>query len=80
VATLFRTSNFEDPIYRFVPRGLDASASYKVTFENQNEAIEMSGIHLTQDGIFVRLETAGTSQMLLFESEPAHFEPPKKSR
>src|ERR1700691_1804651 len=80
VATLFRTSNFEDPIYRFVPRGLDASASYKVTFENQNEAIEMSGIHLTQDGISVRLETAGTSQMLLFESEPAHFDPPKKSR
>ncbi len=80
VATVFRTSNFEDPVYRFVPRGLDASASYKVTFENENETTEMSGIRLMQDGIPVRLETAGTSQMLLFESEPADLEPIKKSR
>ena len=44
VATLFRTSSFEDPVFHFVPRGLDASAFYKVTFENQNETVEMSGI------------------------------------
>ncbi len=67
VATLFRTSNFEDPVYRFVPRGLDAGAAYRVTFENRNETVEMSGIQLLQDGISVRLETAGTSEMLLFE-------------
>jgi alpha-galactosidase len=78
VATLFRTSNFEDPVYHFVPRGLDASASYKVSFENQNEATEISGIRLMQDGIPVRLETAGTSQMLLFESQPANLEPLRK--
>ena len=35
VATLFRTSSFEDPVYRFVPRGLDISSNYKVTFENR---------------------------------------------
>lgn len=67
VATLFRTSNFEDPVYRFVPRGLDAGGAYRVTFENRNETIEMTGIQLLQDGIPVRLETAGTSEMLLFE-------------
>ena len=70
VATLFRTSNFEDPVYRFVPRGLDASATYKVTFQDRAETVEMSGIHLMQDGIPVRLETSGTSEMLLFEAEP----------
>jgi alpha-galactosidase len=72
VATLFRTSNFEDPIYRFVPRGLDASLSYKVTFENRHETAELSGIQIMTEGIPVRLETAGTSEMLLFENVPAN--------
>jgi len=70
VATLFRTSNLEDPVYRFVPRGLDASCSYKVAFQNGGETVEMSGVQLMQNGIPVRLETAGTSEMLLFESVP----------
>jgi len=70
VATLFRTSNFDNPIYHFVARGLDASVSYRVTFENRGETVELSGVQLMTDGIPVRLETAGTSEMLLFESEP----------
>jgi alpha-galactosidase len=69
VATLFRTSNFEDPVYRFVPRGLDMSRTYKVTFKNRGETVEMSGLKLMQEGVAVRLETAGTSEMLLFNSE-----------
>jgi hypothetical protein len=71
VATLFRTSNLEDPVYHFIPRGLDASASYKVTFESQADTAELSGIELMTTGIPVRLETSGTSEMLLFESIPA---------
>lgn len=72
VASLFRTSNFEDSVYRFVPRGLDASLTYKVTFENRAETVELSGIQLIAEGIPVRLETAGTSEMLLFENVPAN--------
>jgi alpha-galactosidase len=72
IATLFRTSNLEDPVYRFVPRGLDASSSYKVAFQNRGETVEMSGLQLMQNGIPVRLETAGTSEMLLFESVPTN--------
>jgi alpha-galactosidase len=68
VATLFRTSSFEDSVYHFVPRGLDASSTYKVTFESLGETAELSGIQLMTDGIPVRLETAGTSEMLLFEN------------
>lgn len=71
VATLFRTSNHEDPVYLYRPRGLDASLTYKVTFENRAETIEISGIQLVMQGIPVRLETSGTSEMLLFESSAA---------
>ncbi|HMJ22752.1 MAG TPA: GH36 C-terminal domain-containing protein, partial [Terriglobales bacterium] len=69
MATLFRTSNFEDPVYRFVPRGLDASRTYAVTFKNRGYTVEMSGLKLMQEGVAIRLETAGTSEMLLFSSE-----------
>jgi hypothetical protein len=55
-----------------VPRGLDASSSYKVAFQNRGETVEMSGLQLMQNGIPVRLETAGTSEMLLFESVPTN--------
>lgn len=71
VVTLFRTSNQEDPEYRFVPRGLDSSLTYKVTFENRAETVELSGIQLMIQGVPVRLETSGTSEMLLFESAGA---------
>ncbi len=69
VVTLFRTSSFEDPVYRLVPRGLDAANTYKVTFQNRGETVELSGAQLVQQGILIRLETPGTSEMLLFESE-----------
>ncbi|MHB8216273.1 MAG: alpha-galactosidase [Candidatus Sulfotelmatobacter sp.] len=70
VATLFRTSDLGDPVYQFVPRGLDSSATYKVTFENRVETVELSGLQLMSQGIPVRLEAMGTSEMLLFESLP----------
>ena len=72
VTTLFRTSNFGDSTFRFVPRGLDLSRTYTVTFKNRAESVELSGLKMMQEGIPVRLETAGTSEMLMFSSdEPA---------
>jgi alpha-galactosidase len=68
VATLFRTSNFEDPVYRFVPRGIDVSRRYRVTFQNSGATVELSGFELMRDGIPVRLESSETSEMMLFES------------
>ncbi|MGC2173023.1 MAG: GH36 C-terminal domain-containing protein, partial [Candidatus Sulfotelmatobacter sp.] len=58
--------------YRFVPRGLDAASTYKVTFESRDETVKTTGAQLMQEGISVRLETAGTSEMLLFESAAAN--------
>jgi alpha-galactosidase len=72
VVTLFRTASFEQRVYRFFPRGLDASQTYRVTFENRGETAVLSGIELMRNGIPVSLETAETSEMLVFESEPAH--------
>ena len=69
VVTLFRTSSFGDPVYRLTPRGLDASQKYRVTFENRGETAVLSGIDLMRDGIPVTLQTAETSEMLVFESE-----------
>ncbi len=80
VTTLFRTSNLDNPVYHFVPRGLGASLTYKVTFENRGEAVDLSGIQLMTEGIPVRLETTGTSEMLLFESIPAAASDGRTSR
>jgi alpha-galactosidase len=72
VATIFRTSSMEDSVYHFVPRGLDLSRSYRVTFQNRAETLELSGFQLMQDGLSVRLENAGSSEMLIFESADAN--------
>ena len=42
---------------------------HKVTFKNRGESVELSGLKMMQEGIPVRLETAGTSEMLLFSSD-----------
>lgn len=66
MATLFRTSNYGDSFFRFVPRGLNPSQDYHVIFKNRVEATDVSGWKLMQEGISVHLENAGTSEMLLF--------------
>lgn len=68
MATLFRTSSFGNSDYRFMPRGLDISQTYKVTFKNSGQAVERAGYELMRDGIPVKLEAAGTSEMLIFQS------------
>ena len=68
MATLFRSSSFGDSVYRFVPRGLDVSKSYRLTFKNSGQTVERSGYELASDGIPVKLEAAGTSEMLIFEA------------
>jgi alpha-galactosidase len=55
-----------------LPRGLDASLKYRITFENRGETVELSGFQVMTEGIPVRLETSGTSEMLLFESAPVN--------
>jgi hypothetical protein len=38
---LFRTSQDGDPVFRFIPRGLDLGRSYRVTFHNRGQILEI---------------------------------------
>jgi len=69
IAAFFRTSEEGNSFYRFVPRGLDIGRTYRVSFGNTRQSAEFSGDRLLQEGIPLRLESAGTSEMLLFQSK-----------
>ena len=66
---IFRTSEQGNSIYRFVPRGLDLSKNYEVTFSNSGQTVEIPGYRLLQDGIPVRLEGNLTSELLIFRAK-----------
>jgi alpha-galactosidase len=68
VVGLFRTSQDGDPVFRFIPRGLDLGRSYRVTFHNRGQTLEIPGSQLLE-GIPIRLEEALTSEMLIFEAK-----------
>lgn len=68
VVGLFRTSQDGDPVFRFIPRGLDLGRTYRVTFYNAGQRVEIPGSQLLE-GIPIRLDEALTSEMLVFEVE-----------
>ena len=53
--------------YTFVPRGLDPTRSYRVTFDSLGSSVVVDGLRLTQEGLTLRLENVGMSELLLFE-------------
>lgn len=65
---VFQLSAPTESFYCLYPRGIDLSRRYKVTFDNLGEAVVMDGIALIESGLTVRLETALTSEMILFEA------------
>jgi alpha-galactosidase len=66
---IFRTDESGDAVYRFVPRGLDLSRTYQVTFSNSGQTLEIPGYLLLQQGIPVRLEGNLTSELLIFRAK-----------
>ncbi len=66
-AGVFRLSGEGAPEYVLRPRGLRASARYRVTFDNSGETITKSGYDLRQEGIRIRLASGIRSELLLFE-------------
>jgi len=66
---IFRTDESGDAVYRFVPRGLDLSRTYQVTFSNSRQTLEIPGYLLLQQGIPVRLEGDLTSELLIFRAQ-----------
>ena len=65
-AGLFRLASGRSE-YRFRPRGVDASATYQVTLDNKQQALRLSGQDLLLHGIPVALDTALTSELIVYE-------------
>ncbi len=54
--------------YQFVPKGLDPSKTYKVTFDRLKALVTLSGLDLMRKGLPIRLESTEDSELLLFEA------------
>ena len=52
-------------------RGLDVGKQYRVTFDSSGQSCVVAGYALMKQGITVRLESALTSELLLFEAVDA---------
>jgi len=68
ICALFQLSAPTQPEYVLRLRGLDAGRRYRVTFDNDGQQCEIDGFTLMKHGITVRLESALTSELLLFEA------------
>ena len=66
---VFQLSDPQQPVTTVYPRGIKASGSYKVTFDNTGAASTVSGYDLVHNGIRVELEGALTSELILIEAE-----------
>ncbi len=55
--------------YLFRPRGLDPGKKYRVTFDRLATTATVEGLSLLRDGLPVRLENMGSSELLLFEAQ-----------
>ena len=51
----------------FRPAGADASADYEVTLDNRRQTLRLSGQELMLRGIPVALDTANTSELVMYE-------------
>jgi hypothetical protein len=49
-------------------RGIDASRTYRVTFDNTEAVCTVSGYELTQKGLNIHLEGALSSELVLYEA------------
>ena len=65
-AGLFKLSSGKSE-YQFRPRGVDSSATYKVTLDNRCQVMRLSGQDLLLDGIAVELDAALTSELIMYE-------------
>ena len=68
-AGIFRLAGAKGDAYILRPRGLDVSKTYKVTFDNSNSFVPISGLELERDGLRVRIGQPLRSELLLFEAQ-----------
>jgi len=66
-AGIFKLSG-GDSEYLFRPRGIDTGTTYKVIMDNSSQTAEISGWELINKGLTIRLDSALTSELLMFSS------------
>ena len=66
-ATVFALTCGQPEPIRFFPRGLDASKTYRVTLDNRGAVVTVSGYALQNEGILLRIPSALSSELVLFE-------------
>jgi Glycosyl hydrolase family 36 C-terminal domain len=69
VAGVFRTGDVGERVYHLVPRGLDASHTYRVTLDSRAQTLRLSGTDLILHGLDLRLELPQSSELVLFQME-----------
>ena len=67
-ATVYSLPGVRTDAYRFIPKGLDASKTYKVTLDNSGAVMQLSGYQLQNNGIRIHIPTAMSSELILFEA------------
>lgn len=68
IAGVFRLSGPTTDTYVLRPRGLDGSRRYRLTSDNAGASTEVDGWTVATSGITIRLASALTSELLLFEA------------
>lgn len=66
-AGIFRLAGSRERDYLFRPRGLDRSGRYRVTFDNTEEVVEITGLELIREGLPVVVDSPLTSELLWFK-------------
>ncbi|MFH1742489.1 MAG: glycoside hydrolase family 36 protein [bacterium] len=68
-SVIVRIGDSDSDTYTLIPRGLRPGMPYNVYFDSLDTTVEVDGLELTQDGLSVRLESVGCSELLLFEAK-----------
>lgn len=68
-AGVFKLTGSQDP-YCLRLRGVDAGADYEVTLDNSGRKFRTSGHELGNAGLIIRLDTALTSELVLYKKLP----------
>ncbi|OHB76729.1 MAG: hypothetical protein A2W31_03750 [Planctomycetes bacterium RBG_16_64_10] len=66
-AVLIRTGPTDTDTYLFRPRGLDPGKTYQVRFDSLDSTAPSQGLHLLREGLPIRLESTGSSELILFD-------------
>ena len=75
-AGVFKLTNGRSE-YKLCLRGVDAASTYKITLDNHNQVLHMSGQEILLHGIPVELDAANTSELVMYVKVQGTKYPPK---